>query len=376
VRADRHCVVVGAGLLGLAAARALSRRGWRVTVLEAAGSFGHPRAGSKGDARIFRLGYPERHYVELARRASELWRELERETGRQLLHPRGQLSFGDEPSVAAVAAALEAAGCPGRRLSADEVAARFPGLDIAGEAIFEPGSAVLAADDCLAALGHDEAFALEFGAPVTEVRTSGDGIGVVTATGAMHEGDIAVVCAGPGTPALVTGLAAVAPASLPQVAYFRPARHHSMEEMPIFIEWGEDMIYGLPVPRVAAPGLYKVSHHTPGAPLPAFDPAETAPLADDDPELLGRLVGAVERLLPGLDPEPVATERCVYDNTVDGDFVLDRLDRVVVGSGTSGHGFKFGPLFGEILADLAEGATPTVDLAPFSVRRRAPGGDP
>ena len=63
---DRHCIVVGAGLLGLATARALARRGWRVLVLEAAGAPGHERAGSKGDARIFRLGYPEPHYVEMA----------------------------------------------------------------------------------------------------------------------------------------------------------------------------------------------------------------------------------------------------------------------------------------------------------------------
>ena len=75
------------------------------------------------------------------------------------------------------------------------------------------------------------------------------------------------------------------------------------------------------------------------------------------------------RLLPGLDPDPVATERCVYDNSADTDFVLDRVGHVVVGCGTSGHGFKFGPLLGELLADLAEGGRPRVDLRPFALRR-------
>ena len=66
VPAHRRCVVVGAGLLGLSAAWALSRRSWSVLVLEAAAAVGHERSGSKGDARIFRLGYPEPHYVEMA----------------------------------------------------------------------------------------------------------------------------------------------------------------------------------------------------------------------------------------------------------------------------------------------------------------------
>ena len=81
------------------------------------------------------------------------------------------------------------------------------------------------------------------------------------------------------------------------------------------------------------------------------------------------------RLLPSLDPEPVATERCVYDNSIDADFVLDRVGRVVVGCGTSGHAFKFGPLLGELLADLAEGRQPEVDLDRFSLRRSPPDGD-
>ena len=121
------------------------------------------------------------------------------------------------------------------------------------------------------------------------------------------------------------------------------------------------MIYGLPVPRTdaAAPvlpeGTVKVSHHMPGPPLERYDPRDPTPLPDD-PALLEGLVIAIGRLLPGLDPVPIATERCVYDNSADTDFILDRVGPVVVGCGTSGHGFKFGPLLGELLADLAEGS--------------------
>ncbi len=156
--------------------------------------------------------------------------------------------------------------------------------------------------------------------------------------------------------------------SLPQVAYFTYATEQA-RAVPVFIEWGDDMIYGLPVPGSGAPGTIKVSHHTPVGPLEHFDPTSSA-VVPDDPALLARLVHAVRRLLPEVDPEPVATERCVYDNSADSDFVLDRVGNVVVGCGTSGHAFKFGPLLGELLADLAEGTRPGAALQPFRLLRR------
>ena len=129
------------------------------------------------------------------------------------------------------------------------------------------------------------------------------------------------------------------------------------------------MVYGLPVLGGGArSGTYKVSCHSAGLPI-RYDPLRGVP-APDDPKLVATLVDAVRRLLPDVDPIPVATERCTYDNTNDSDFVLDRIGDVVVGCGTSGHGFKFGPLLGELLADLATGVTPGVDLSPFSLARR------
>ena len=183
---------------------------------------------------------------------------------------------------------------------------------------------------------------------------------------------MAVACAGPCTmalfgpdaPATAGGRALTPPGRLLPVT----ATGHA-DAVPVFIEWGDDMIYGLPVPGSGAPATVKVSHHTPGAPLAGYDPTGSAAFPDD-PALLAGLVDAVRRLLPVVDPNPVATERCVYDNSADTDFVLDRVGKVVVGCGTSGHGFKFGPFLGELLADLAEGIRPRVDLGPFRLSRR------
>jgi sarcosine oxidase len=375
VPADRRCIVVGAGLLGLSAAWVLARRGWDVVVLEAAGAVGHDRSGSKGDARIFRLGYPDPLYVEMALRARSLWQDLERAAGRQLLHATGQLTFGDEAALETIAEALAAVGVPAERLTAAEAAVRFEGIAARGTVLCEPASGVLAADECLRALCDTGRFGLRTGVAVRTVRERPHGAHVTTADGRSYDADVVLVCAGPRSLALVgENPAVVAAPSLPQVAFFRPKSGTAgMVALPVLIEWGDAMIYGLPVPGGGPhAGTYKVSHHTPGTALEGFDPTGPEPFADDA-SLLGTLSGAVARLLPALDPDPAATERCVYDNAVDTDFVLDRVGHVVVGCGTSGHGFKFGPLLGEILAALADGSDPPVDLGRFGLRREVAG---
>ena len=369
----RRCIVVGAGLLGLSAAWALTRRGWSVQVLEAAAMPGHERSGSKGDARIFRLGYPEPHYVEMAVLARRRWRELEAATGRRLLHVTGQVTLGDEATLRAIAGALADAGAPVAQVPGSAAARRFPGIVVSGPVLVEPDSGVLAADECLRALRQDGRFALRTGCRVTSLRQSQGSVTVGIAAGGTMAADVVVDCAGPAALGLLgVPTATRAAPSLPQVAYFA-ARHGGGVVPPVFIEWGDDMLYGLPVPGDGPhAGTYKVSHHTPGSALAAFDPTDPAPLAGDDPAQLALVQDAVARLLPSLHPQPVATERCVYDNSPDADFVLDRVGRIVVGCGTSGHAFKFGPLIGELLADLAEGRDPAIDLGRFGLHRGGP----
>ncbi len=366
----RDVAIVGAGLLGLAAARVLFGRGRDVVVLEQA-EVGHANAGSKGSCRIFRLGYPDPGYVAAARRAGELWRDLEAESGRRIIWPVPHVTFGS--ALADVQRALQAAGAPAELLPAPAVAERFPGVRVNGPALLESESAVLAADQALDALA---ARAGEVATGVRVFRIVDDGSQVVlhTSAGPVTAGT-AIVTAGPWSRGLLASLGVAVPTTptLEQVAYLSPAATppgSGAGDTPIFICHDDPAPYGLPVP--GSP-LYKIGLHHSG---PVADP--DAHNQSPDRALTDRLSLLAARLLPGYDPEPNATERCLYDNAPDEDFIVDRIGNVVIGCGTSGHGFKFGPLLGEWLADLATGATDVPDpvlRARFAAGRFAsPGG--
>jgi sarcosine oxidase len=318
-------VIVGGGLLGLATARAL-RGECEVVVLEQA-TVGHARGGSHGSTRIFRLGYADARYVAMAQRAAECWRALEVEAGVQLLHPTPQLTFG--PGASEVYAALVAAGAPVERLPADEVARRFPAFARGEDAVLEHGSAVIAADRTLEVLRD------QCGAVVREhVRVECvDARHVETAQERIEAGAV-VVCAGPWTRALVPGIETVA--TLEHVAYVRAGA-----ALPIFIDFTEPAVYGVPTP---GSDRYKVAVHHGG---PAIDPDQDFVA---DPAASANLRAAIDRWLPGA--ELLEIDVCPYDNTSDEAFIVERRDGIIVGAGTSGHAFKFGPLLGEQLAEL------------------------
>jgi sarcosine oxidase len=141
----------------------------------------------------------------------------------------------------------------------------------------------------------------------------------------------------------------------------------AVDGLPVFVERRRPWFYGLPV---ASSGVMKISLHGAGPVVSLQDLAEGGDGDRPDDVLVAELMASARRVLPGLAPEPVTTERCVYDNSPDGDFVVDRFGRVVIGAGTSGHGFKFAPLLGEVLADLATGVPHREDLgSPDDLRR-------
>jgi sarcosine oxidase len=367
MRARCDVVVVGAGLLGLSAARALGRRGATVTVVEQA-AVGHEAGGSKGSCRIFRLGYPDAGYVALARQARERWAELEDECGLRLLHPTPHLTFG--PGLEQVRNAMRQAGAPCELLPEAEVAARFPQVAADGPVLLEPESCVINAEGALTALAA-AAPGIRAGTTATGITDDGRAVTVRTTQG-LVTARAAVVCAGPWTSGLLSpaGIRVPSAATLEQVGYLARAADPGTAAapgMPIFIGHGGVEPYGLPVP--GSP-LYKIGLHHSGS---TTDPSRQDPAPDAG--LSERMARMAQRYLPGFRPEPVRTERCVYDNSPDEDFIVDRIGNVVIGCGTSGHGFKFGPLLGEWLASLAVGHDPGPAARRFSLGRFGAGHD-
>lgn len=351
-------VVIGGGAMGTAAARTLAERG-RDTLLLERFTIGHRFGSSGGSTRIFRLAHPDPQDVRMAQLARDLWRELEDRSGEVLLHATGSLLVGERNG--ATAAALEAAGVAFERLTPDAAAERWPAL------AFEPGTELLSQDDggvCMAerAVRAQARLAIAAGVsvreetPVRRIQANGFGVDVDTDGGAYHA-MIAVVTAGAWSRGLLAGTGWDLPLvpSLEQVTYFTL---DDPSPLPAILDRTLDPVLPYAVPNPEEPGAFKVGLHRSG---PATDPDERS--FDPDPERVARVTAYAERRFASHTPTTVS-ETCLYTNTPDLDFVLDRRGPLVVGSACSGHGFKFTPLVGRILADLA-----TAQPAPMPIER-------
>jgi sarcosine oxidase len=327
--------VVGAGVHGLATARALARRGVDVTLYEQFELF-HDRGSSHGRSRIFRLSYPDPVYVRLAEEALPLWRELEEESGARLLEPTGMVEFVHRPEDGSLPA-LQQLGLPVEVLDPDEVVRRFPMVAPPDGklAVFQPDACILLADEARHAL---DAGARASGAEVVEGRRIED-------LDELKE-DAVVVTAGAWAKALLAkaGIDLPVEPSSETVCYFRL---ETDAPIPAIVDFKPGSYshgtYGLWDPVY---GLKMGIHHS-GKTLDPDD--QPGP----DPELVERIRASAARYFPTAEREPAALDTCLYTNTDDERFVRERHGRIVVGSACSGHGFKFAPVVGERLADLA-----------------------
>jgi sarcosine oxidase len=319
-----NVAVVGAGVMGLAAARAIAQRGHDVTVYEQF-ELKHTRGSSHGASRIFRLSYTDEYWIRLAQRAYELWRELERESGRTLLHLHGLVDVEVDPQPRFEA--LTAAAVPFEELTPADVRERFGfAYDDVPRVTFTSDAGITRAD---AALDAFTAGAHAAGAVIRE-HARVESLGKVP-------GDRVVVTAGGWAPRLLAkaGIDLGARATRETVAYFAGGPIVSL------IDELDGQFYAL-----AAPGIgVKAGWHQAGR--------ETDPDDDDGPdyEVVRAVSNWVARRLPRVDPTPLRVETCIYTNVEDNRFVCERHGRYVIGSACSGHGFKFAPAVGEILAD-------------------------
>ncbi len=368
--------IAGLGAMGSATAWQLAARGQRVIGFDRYHP-PHAMGSSTGRSRIIREAYWESPaYVPLVRRAYHLWAQLEVATGRTLLRTTGGLVIGPEDG-ALVTGAIQSArqhDVPYQQVTAAEVRHRFPALqpDDSLVGVLEPRAGVLVPEDAIEAMLAEAArhgAELRYQEPVLSWEPAGEGVLVRTAQGEYAARRL-VLAAGAWMAGDLTGL------TLPltvhrQVTFwvepsgdrtgFLPAR------LPVWLWETRDgpLWYGFPDlgdgPKVAR-------HH--GGVATSTDAVDrTVTEADSAP-----LRAFLESALPGLGGPITEARVCLYTNTPDEHFLIDThrdCAAVLLASPCSGHGFKFAPTIGEILADLAMDQPPSFDLSPFGLQRLA-----
>jgi sarcosine oxidase len=346
-------IVVGLGAMGSSTLYQLSRRGLRVLGLEAFAP-GHRLGSSHGESRVIRLAYFEHpNYVPLLRRAYELWNQLERESGQDLLRITGGLMIGppDGEYVNGARTSAVEHGLEYAMLDPAEVRYRYPVMHLSeGEvALWEPRSGYLRPERCIDTcikLAVQNGADTRYEEPVVRWSAPRGGVEVRTDKGSYTADQLVFTCGA----RMSTVVGDAMPAIRPERAvlfWMEPGTPELFieERFPIYL-W-DSAVYGFP--HVEWPGVKVARHHT-GV---FCDPETVDRTVNAEDERLLR--DAIADRIPALNGRVIQALTCLYENSPDGHFLIDRPDEypnVVYAGGFSGHGFKFASVIGEIVADL------------------------
>ena len=350
--------VIGAGSFGAWTAWHLRRAGRSVLLVDA-WSPGHSRSSSGGESRAIRMGYGgDAIYTRMSMRSLELWQDLFRQTGQPLFHRTGVLWMAREgdPYSAATERTLEAAGVSMEIVSSDEMARRYPQMRLSDPkvyGIFEPEGGALMARRAVAAVVEDAAHRGMACATEAVLAPSGNGhlATARTASGQAISAGAFVFACGAWLPKLFPQLlgARIYPTRQEIFFFAPPAGDPRFEppQWPVWIDFSDPRgPYGFP--DLESRG-FKLGFDRHGAP---FDPDT----GDRRPSAAGleEAYRFLAERFPDLADAPLVESRvCQYENTSNGDFLIDRhpdFDNVWLAGGGSGHGFKHGPAVGEYLA--------------------------
>jgi sarcosine oxidase len=367
-------IVVGLGAMGSAALYQLSKRGKRVLGLDMY-PLGHDLGSSHGHHRLIRRSsFGPDNYVALAERSFEIWRDLEEQSGRELLKILGEVRLVAPDGVMSHRRAQHAhLQSPFTELLDEEqLAERFPGFRLYDGmfATYEAEAGFLRPE---AGIEVQLDFAQRAGAEVRrpeEVMSwarDGDGVRVQTAAD-TYTADRLVVTTGPWAEELLDDLGVPLQVTRIVNAYFEPERPDlwtAENGAPDFLlSVPEGGMYGMP--SIDGIGL-KIGKHQ-GVPI---ESARTIKREIDQSEV-DFLGDVLDRYMPGASGRVQAAITCMYTNTTDDDFIVDRHplhEQVMIGCGFCGRGYKFSVVVGEIMADLAIDGRTEHDIEFLSAKR-------
>lgn len=366
--------VAGLGSMGSMAAWILASRGHKVIGFDRFRP-PHPNSSHVGLSRIIREAYYEQpYYIPIVQRAYALWEELERLTGTRIYQRTGGLMMGESASAIAGGALRNAnmhdVSC--EVLTAAQVRKRFPLFRMPDTqvAVFEQRAGTLApergVEAALDVAGRSGA-ELRFDEPVIDWTPGESGITLRTAAG-TYEAQRVILAGGAWMAGSLGRLSAPLAVARQLLYWFEPRAGREAfapSRFPIFLwQWTEGhSIYGFPDQGEG----FKVAIHHEGQ---TVDPDTVDRTVHPGEE--AKLIEILEELLPGGVGPVIRSGVCLYTNTRDDDFILDHHaddHRVIVASPCSGHGFKFSPAVGEIVADLATIGKSRFDLSPFGSNR-------
>jgi sarcosine oxidase len=378
-------IVIGLGAMGSAACYQLAKRGARVVGIDRY-SPPHTLGSTHGDTRITRLAIGEgEHFVPFAVRSHEIWRELESETGVDLMTTTSGLIMsaasshslhGSANFLQTTISAAEKFGIKHRVLNADEIAREYPQFVLDGTELgyFEDAAGFLRPERCVATqlsladkLGAD----VRLSERVLRVEKDGSGVKVTTDIG-TYLSATAIISAGPWVSELVDGAKANLFKVYRQVLYWFDvsATHeqYALGKFPIFIwsfgRFADDYVYGFPAIDGPDGGLKVASEEYQTTTSP-----EQVDRTVTDEQAAKMFDNYVSGKLAGVGERCVRSAVCLYTSTPDSNFVIDWIDEnVLLASPCSGHGFKHSAAIGETLSELAVTGTSKIDASPFSIK--------
>lgn len=360
-------LIIGAGIFGVTTALELRGRGYDVTLIDP-GPLPYPLAASTDVSKVVRMEYgKDRQYMRMVMQAIEGFQQWNEEFGEDLYHETGVLMVSKEPMSAggyvddSFRMLLQEGQWP-EKLSADEITRRFPAWNPSeyAEGFYHARGGYAESERVvskLVAQAKRDNVAVYAGQTADELLLHGSRVrGVRTQEGQTFLAEHTVVAAGAWTPWLLPELQQVMQATGHPIFHLRPS-DSALFTPPNFVVFTADTArtgwYGFPLLRG---GIVKVGNHGVGLPLhPEHD--ERAVYEEDCAQLRGFLASTFPALL---EAEIVYTRRCLYNDTLDEHFWIDRhpdKEGLSVATGGSGHGFKFAPVLGGLIADVVENKT-------------------